>query len=294
MLRNERKQIKAFQRRNFLRWKSAFDQIEMIWQSAQEIGGEFRAEFENEAAENQDYKFEAMTRLHGRGMLVAAEAIHLLKGGYPDGAMSRWRTLHEIFVVSVFLSRANKEISRRYLAHLEISRAKAATQVNYYSERANLEPFSDEEIREIEERKDAIFTEFGKKMKEPFGWACPAFKDKSERWNPNFMDLEEYVGLDHWRPRYKWASQHTHAGSRDLGALLGMSEATTPMILVGPSNSGFVDPLQMTALHISNLTVTLILTRENIDTLVMSKSLIQLAHEVAHLAILAESNTNSK
>ncbi|WP_018997399.1 DUF5677 domain-containing protein [Hirschia maritima] len=294
MLRRERKIIAGFEKRNLKRWKPAFDQIEILLYATRDIGGNFSTEFSDSTNSKDNYIFDALVQLHARGILVAAEAIHLLKGGFPDGAMTRWRTLHEVLVVSILLSQSSNEISYRYLVHQDISLFKAASQINKYADDANLQSFSDSEMRDIEERKTQVISELGSKMKDPFGWAAPIFTEKPNTWKANFLDLEEHVGLDHWRPRYKWASQHTHAGSRDFRSLLGLEESEKPLLLVGPSNSGFVNPLQMIALHLASLTSTLLLIRKNLDTVALSNALLAMARKVSSLAIKAEEETAKK
>ena len=291
MLKDRRSTEKAFRKRNFKRWKPAFDQIETVWHAAEEIGRNFNREYRGEAAANSDFVFEVGTIMHGRGLLVAKETIHNLKGGFPDGALSRWRTLHEIFVTLTFIKNHGQAAAERYLASIEFTRAKAAKQLNQYAERANLEKFSNDDMEEIERRRDEMEAKYGKEMRGEYGWARPAFPHFADKQKVRFSDIEENTGLDHWRPRYKWSSQHTHAGMRDMNALLGQSEATEPMILVGESNSGFVDPLQMTALHISSLTALLLLMRPNIDAVIMAGSINLLAEEVAEIAIETEKRT---
>ena len=78
MLRDRRRRAAGFQRRNFRRWRPAFDQIDILWEVAEEIGREFDSAFRPRAALEQDYLFEALTTLHGRGLLVGAEAIQLM------------------------------------------------------------------------------------------------------------------------------------------------------------------------------------------------------------------------
>ena len=291
MLRDRRSKERAFRKRNFTRWKPTFDQIEMLWHATEEIGREFNSEYRAEAATKEDFIFEVATRLHGRGLLVAKEAIHLLKGGFPDGALSQWRTLHEIFVITVFITKHGQAIAERYLASIEFTRHKAANQLNEYADRAKLQKFSEDDLKEIERRKNAMEAKYGKEMRDEYGWARPAFVQFQNTRKVRFSDIEEDVELDHWRPRYKWASQHAHAGMRDMNSLLAQSESSAPMILVGESNSGFVDPLQMTALHISSLTATLLMTKPTIDALIMAQSIGILANEVADIAIATEKYT---
>jgi Family of unknown function (DUF5677) len=103
MLREKRADDEAFSRRNLKRWRKALDLLEMEWVISEETGSAFNATYRPEAAKNNDYVFEALTFLHARSLLVTSEIICLLRGGFADGALSRWRTLHELAVISTFI-----------------------------------------------------------------------------------------------------------------------------------------------------------------------------------------------
>lgn len=294
MLKSERKNAKQFQNRNFKRWRSAFDQADMIYRSAEEMGDNFRRAFGSEAMEQNNYKFDALSRIHGKALLVFSEAIQLLRGGFPDGALSRWRTLHELLVVAAVLSRSDNEISLRYIAHFVFEQLRAAKLYNKHAEAANLKPIPSVEIEAIEARKVEFQERFGSCMNSAYGWAHPLFLNQKKGWKATFLDLEEMVGMDHWRPRYKWASQHTHAGSQNVMSLLGESESKELVILVGPSNSGFIDPFQMNALHLADITGLLLMLRPNADTKIQSNVLKMMADEIGYIALNAEKNSLEK
>jgi hypothetical protein len=107
----------------------------------------------------------------------------------------------------------------------------------------------------------------------------------------NFVGIEKAAPLDHWRPRYRWASQHTHSGHRPQMALLGLAENVEPVYLVGASNSGFTDPLQMTGISLQIATQAMLLTAPRLDYLVVARILADLADEVGPLAMSLEEQT---
>lgn len=275
----------GFERRNCKRWKKSFARIDLVWAFAEEVGRVFNEQFRPEAVDANDLNFEALTRQHGRGLLVAGEAIHLMKGGYAEGALSRWRTLHEILVVTMFIKKHGDDIAERYLLSAHFRSLEAAEQLNKYADRANLKPFTDEELKMFKATCANVSARLGQEMYAEFGWARPALSQRGEKWKPRLEDLEASLGLDHWRPRYKWASQHAHAGHRHAHASLGLVEAQSDLILVGPSNSGMVDPLQLVAGHLWSLTATLLLSRETIETVILTNVMQYLANDVAHLAL---------
>jgi hypothetical protein len=62
-------------------------------------------------------EWEILIRLLVRAWQVTDEILCLLENGFADGAMARWRTLHEIHVVAAVLMRHGESITERYLAH---------------------------------------------------------------------------------------------------------------------------------------------------------------------------------
>jgi hypothetical protein len=208
----------------------------MIIEVAAEVGGKFNTEVRPLAIQEKDYLFEALTHLHARALLVGSECICLMKGGFADGALSRWRTLHELNVVAAFLLKNDKEVALRYLVSFEFQALIAARQMKKYAERSKMDPPTDDEIRVMESRCKGHTQRFGEDMRHEYGWAADVIGKKS----PTLLDIEEATGLDHWRPRFKWASQHTHGGHRPFGTLLGTAESKAPVLLIGQSNSGLV------------------------------------------------------
>ena len=97
-LKKEREDRSGFEARNFQRWKRGFDALEFFCGVAHEVGSAFNTTFRSEVKAQQDHRFEALTHLHARAILVTEEVLCLLRGGFPDGALARWRSLHEIAV----------------------------------------------------------------------------------------------------------------------------------------------------------------------------------------------------
>jgi hypothetical protein len=287
MLREQRKLYAGFVRRNHKRWGAALDLLETLWVIASEAGDNFNDQHRPEAVENSDYQFEALTQIHARALLVVGEIICLLDGGYPDGALSRWRTLHELAVVSLFLCQEATLISYRYLASFHFRAFRAAKQINECADKAGLDAISDEELSSMKRRCNTLASELGDAIWNDYGWAAPAI-GKSK---PNFADLEMATNLDHWRPRYRWASQHVHGGPRPKTSFLGVTEAVEEIFLVGPSNSGFVDPIHMTAISLAQVTCALLGTKAELDEIVIMSVLSNISVEIGPLAMELETQT---
>ncbi len=77
------------------------------------------------------------------------EVLCLLKSGLADGAHARWRTAHEIAVVSNFLAANDENVSLRYLEHDVVESHRAMCQYQEYADRLNQEPPTEEEVAEL-------------------------------------------------------------------------------------------------------------------------------------------------
>lgn len=142
----------------------------------------------------------------------------------------------------------NKEISKRFLSHRVVVSWKAMKQHDDYAQRCNMSPFGQEKLDAAKSQRDAFIDQFGKGFGEDMGWAFPAINKQKQI---NLYDLELATGLDHWRPRFRWASDEIHAGHKPYNASLGASESVDPVLVVGQSNSAFTDPAHMCAISLN-------------------------------------------
>jgi hypothetical protein len=169
MLAGRRREASGFEKRNLQRWRKAFNLIELIWEVAAEVGNKFNQDLHGQSvARDQAYLFQALVHIHARSMLVASECICLMRGGFPDGALSRWRTLHELNVIASFLL-SNGNAAERYIVSFEIQALTAARQMQRYAERSKMDPPTAEEIAAMEERCNAHVARFGKDIQTTMG-----------------------------------------------------------------------------------------------------------------------------
>ena len=74
-----------------------------------------------------------------------------------------------------------------------------------------------------------------------------------------------------------------------------MVEAKEPMFQIGPSNSGFIDPLHMTAISLSQMTAAFLLHGDpNLDRLVYVKIIQTLASDIGDSAARVEKESLEK
>ena len=250
MLADHRKLDADFRRRCYQRWKDGIDQLQMFIVMSEEFGSTFNQRERPRAVREQNYTFEATVALHARAVNVANEILALLREGFPDGALSRWRTLHEIAVAATFLAQNDREVSKRFIAHRGIMSAKALKQYVEFLPRSNMTPLEPGSLEAAEAMKASLIEEFGPEFKEEMGWAYPVI---SKAKGINLYDLEVATGLDHWRPRFKWASDDIHVGAKPYHASLGAAETPLdkPVLLTGRSNSAFTDPAHMCVISLN-------------------------------------------
>jgi len=281
-LKAERKATAGFEARLCDRWKPAFDLYEQLLLIITEVGGENDSVLRPVAVADSDWKFEAISHLHARSLLVGREIYALLKAGYPDGALARWRALHEHAVIALFISQCDPLVALRYLAGFHVRAHTAAVEVNDYALRANLTPFSSSTIADLAQKAEAARLQAGgHPLKKEFDWALPGLNGRTA----NFREIELATGMDHWRPRYRWACQHNHGGHRPWMSMLGMSESESEVALVGGSNSGFVDPLHMSAISLLNVFSAFLFLEPNIDRIIMVEIAAKFVDELGETAL---------
>lgn len=250
MLADHRKHDAGFRRRCYKRWKDGLDLLKMFIVMSEEYGSTLNERERPRAVREQNYTFEATVALHARAVRVSNEILALLCEGFPDGALSRWRTLHEIGVVATFLAGRDREVAKRFIAHRGIASAKALKQYVEFLPRSNMTPLEPGSLEAAEAMKAALVAEFGPEFAEDNGWAFPAINKKK---GINLYDIEKDTGLDHWRPRFRWASDDIHVGAKPYHASLGAAETPLdrPVLLTGRSNSAFTDPAHMCVISLN-------------------------------------------
>lgn len=284
-----RDDARQFEERNLAKWKPAFDHLEMMWHVAQELGEAHGHDVRGNKLSCNNAVMAALAHLYPKALLVVQEIICLLKGGFPDGALSRWRSLHELSVTSIFISKRGETAATEYLLSFHFSARRAAHQVNKYSERSGLRSFSEEEMREFDARCNLAERILGREVGKDRLGEWPKISGKN-----SFADVEEDIEMDHWRPWYKWASTYTHSNHRPADKLLGLADSKQSVNLVGASNSGFIDPFQLTALTLSQLVETYLGHAMNLDRMIHIEVFQELAGEMAGIAMDAEQSSKER
>jgi hypothetical protein len=109
-------EIAAFRDRLERRWGKALAKLRTLLTIAREwTGGAFERWQHAKAAGQKSHLTDVMLRLLVRACQVTDEILVLLENGFADAAMARWRTLHEIAIVSAVLAKYGEEIAERYV-----------------------------------------------------------------------------------------------------------------------------------------------------------------------------------
>jgi len=288
MLREHRELEAGFRTRNLERWREGLDLLQMLIVIAEEAGSDFNGEFRPQAVRDNNLVFETVCTLHARAVLVAREILCLLEGGFADGALARWRSLHELAVVSGLLSeRMDNKLAERYLLAREAQRYRLIVEHQNSLPHSGLAPFEEEEIQRARTLRGKIVEKYGAAILGDHGWAAEALG----RNNPTFRELEEAVGLGHLRPYFKRACEHIHAGYRPPATLLGTCESPSPVLLSGQSNSGLTEPAAQMALSLAQATAAFLSIESTFDHVVISQLLLDLVVEVQETFTRIESET---
>lgn len=265
-----------FERSLWQRWGKALELLKMFIVIATEAGEGFNREFRALAAQERDFRFDILTRLHARSCQIANEILTLLRSGYADGAHARWRSMHEIAVIGIFISESGQEVAERYLLHNTVESYRAALQYQRYSSRLGYDPLTEQELSTLQSSYQQLVDRFGDPYAKNYGWAAHALA----KGDPTFSNIEEAIGLGHWRPHYKLASHNVHANPKGVFLKLGLHSEGQELLLAGPSNTGFADPGHSTAISLLQITASLLTLKPNLDRLSICHILSTLEKEV--------------
>lgn len=274
-----RDEYKRYQCRILERWKPALDHLEVMWQIACELGQNHGIDVKETDDEYNNEVMAALANIFPKSLLTTREIISLLEAGYPDGALARWRSLHELSISAMYIAKHGIIAAKQYQLSYYFSTYRAALQINEYSERSGIKKFSKKELDNMERLCEKARSILGINLN-PRKAEWPAITGKK-----NFFELEKDVAMDHWRPWYKWASNYIHSSHRPLEDLLGNREASIHAHLVGPSDFGFVDPFQLTAISLSQLVTTYLNHTVNMDRLIHLEIFHSMAKEMSVIAI---------
>lgn len=245
------------------RWFEAFDLLEKCIVASLEIGEEIQKNSSVFITSDNKELFEVLLRLHARGIQISKEILVLFRNGYADGAFARWRTLYELSIVGLFISKHGNKVAKQYKDYASVETYKELVTYNEKNHKLHFEEILPAEIERQETLMNDLKNKYSDDFLKRYGWTYSVL----ERNKRTFEGIEEDVESDHIRPFYKWACNTIHAGPKAAYYSIGICGASNVM-LAGPTNYGFADPGQNTALAIFQLTSNLVLNFMDYDNIV--------------------------
>ena len=237
----------GFRERCYKKWKPGFDVFQIFRHFCIEIGSLFQKEFCQYEAYLHDPLLGVLMRQHAHSCRIMGEVEVLLRNGYPDGALARWRALHEIAVTSILIQKHGRPIAEDFIRFGIVEAVKGMETYQETAVDMAREPYVKAELDKARKSRDEIL-ENRREFNSRGGWAIPYVGAG------RFEKLQECAGLAKWKNDYKWASQNVHANYREMRKLLGMAEAKEDVLLVGSSNSGFTTPAHSSAIALGQVT----------------------------------------
>lgn len=198
---------------------------------------------------------EVLFLLHGRACTVASEVLHLLRGGFGDGASARHRTIHELAVVmDIIGSDEAHDLAERYLDFSVVERYDDMLGFQRNAEALGYAPFSPDEVAEVEQEYQAVLARRGQQFRRRNQWAAPLFPPGRDI---QFVMLEQLVGVTHKRPFYRLANHYIHAGPRAAVLNLHNRGGWTSIGVGARAGEDIAETAHGTLLHLVHCTATL-------------------------------------
>jgi SpoVK/Ycf46/Vps4 family AAA+-type ATPase len=245
-------EVAAFMGRLERRWGKALAKLRMLLTIAREwTGGAFERWQHAKAAGKTSHLTDVMLRLLVRACQVTDEILVLLENGFADAAMARWRTLHEIAIVSAVIAKYGEEIAERYVYYQIIESWSAIKAYDRDHKNLGFGPIPKRLKEKTRRDYDKAVKRFGKKFKEENGWAADDLK-VTEKERITFARLEQEAGEQYMRSPYKLASYNVHSSPKGIYVKLGSLNGPETY-LAGRSNAGLIDPGQHAAVSLSQI-----------------------------------------
>jgi hypothetical protein len=267
--------LSGFRARLESRWGEGLGQLRMLLTIAREWCQEAHNRETPHETPGKKQLREILIRLFVRACQVTDEIVCLLENGFADGAMARWRTLHEIEIVAAVVSQHGEGIARRYLDHQAVESKRAMNKYLNCCAALGYKPLAQREIDAITKAYDAAINQYGEVFKSDYGWAAQHLKKK----HPTFADLEADAGRAQMRSHYQMGNDNVHAGVKSMFIRLGLLDNYDGM-LAGRSNGGLMEPGQNTAYTLTQISAVVCLSQPNMDDLVVAAMMRLLRDEI--------------
>jgi Family of unknown function (DUF5677) len=270
--------VEGFKKRLEDRWGKPLGKLRMLLAIVMEWAQGFYERRRRVSGGRLSHLDDVMLRLHVRACQVTGEIIVLLENGYADGAMARWRTLHEITIAAGVIAKFGEELAERYVYYQIVESFSALKAYERNHKDLGFKPPTKTQSQKVGKEYAKVIQRFGNKFGEENGWAAHHLK-VGERQRVTFARLEEEAGDAMMRSPYKMASYNVHASPKGVYFKLGSLEGS-PVLLAGASNAGLTDPAQHTAVSLAEITLLIIGDSPIFDDIVIGKIVARLEAEI--------------
>lgn len=265
------------------RWGKGFDALRMLIELSRDIGTDFHLRTRRSRSRRRVHLNKALSLLHVRAIQVASEIMVLMENGYADGAMARWRTLHEVACVAMVLDDGGEALAERYIAHEIVEAKKGLGQYQQCHPKLGYAPFPKRAAAQIERSYADAISRYGKEFGGDYGWVAAHLQNPK----PNFSNIEDAAGRAMMRSHYKMASHNVHASTKGIAYRLGSLDHRYAVI-AGASNVGFVEPGQNLALSLMHITMLLLPTSWTLDKIAQLIALNKLHDRIPRVLVQSE------
>ncbi|HFK1782949.1 TPA: DUF5677 domain-containing protein [Bacillus cereus] len=280
MVEEERLIHQEFESRLQLRWLNAFYDLASVIKISEETAMDIIDEYMEERVEMENNKysisvtFDVLMKLFAKAIVISKEIYTLLKSGFSDGAMSRWRSLHEcnVYFRNLTSRYSDKEFTDDLICKfIDYSFVEDYQELTKYRKKDDKFKLDQIEANNIEKNYKVVLKKYGNDFRKPYSWAKALFPSKNKIY---FSDLEKNAGINRLSIYYKQANYHIHASPTGLYNSLGniLDERMQKYGYVfGPSNYGLSIPGQLTIISLAQIATSLLLLNSNIDKLIRAK-----------------------
>ncbi|WP_034619858.1 DUF5677 domain-containing protein [Chitinibacter tainanensis] len=266
------------------RWGNGLNYLRMLLTCCREVGSQTLKRHNKSKSKRHAMRRWVLVRLHARACQVADEIICLMENGFADGAMARWRTIHELSVVATIIANGDEDLAERYILHDAVEVKRQADEYEMTQVILGATPIGKRARKVIDQEYQAVLDRFGSTFAHPYGWAANHLNLKK----PTFKDLQtraEHAGMNSY---YKLASFGVHASARSL--FFNLSTAgDRELLLTGRSNAGLEDPGGRTAQSLTLITSLYAGSSTNLDQIAVLESVVRL-RDAAEAALHRSAN----
>lgn len=283
MLQKQEVDFQGFRNRLYVRWKIPIDLFECMIRVSLESVETHRKMIDFDMKKDERIQSTVLIYIHARSIQISNEIISLLKSGYADGANARWRSLHELAVISLFLRHNSAEVSLRYLEHDTIKRFKEAKDYKVYCRKLGYVSLQTREFNSIRKSYKRLCKKYPDNFQGDYGWIPRHLLN-----NRNFRELERHVKLDYLHPFYNLSCNAVHGGARGFYRLGLMESKQNKILLIGSSNYGLADPLQNAGVSLLHITVSMLSLNPNLESMIGMYVMLNYQFEIAREAVKAQ------